>query len=107
MVARLSGDEFALLAFGTADAGVALAERVRAALERPFEIESLRLSVAASIGVAPARGGDPATLLRQADVAMYVAKLDRSVVAIYTPERDEYDSGSTGPQRGAAGRHRG
>lgn len=75
--ARLSGDEFAVLAtVPDVAAAVPLAERVRAALHEPFVADDVTLDVEASIGIAiaPDHGEDVDSLLRRADIAMYVAK---------------------------------
>jgi diguanylate cyclase (GGDEF)-like protein/PAS domain S-box-containing protein len=78
-VSRLGGDEFAILLEESTDvAPVEVANRIMRALEAPFCIDGHELHVRASVGVAYANGqeGDAATeeLLRNADVAMYVAK---------------------------------
>lgn len=78
-VSRLGGDEFAILLEESTDvAPVDVAGRIMRALEAPFRIDGNELHVRASIGIAYANGneGDEATdeLLRNADVAMYVAK---------------------------------
>jgi diguanylate cyclase (GGDEF)-like protein/PAS domain S-box-containing protein len=78
-ISRLGGDEFAILLEESTDvAPVEVAERIMRALEEPFRIDGHELHVRASIGVAYANGqeGEAATeeLLRNADVAMYVAK---------------------------------
>ena len=96
-VARLGGDEFAFV-LPTADdeAGATLAaRRLLKALEEPFEIEGRRLEVSGSIGIAitPQHGTDPATLMRRADIAMYVAKRTRSGFAFYSPEQDKHSPG--------------
>ncbi|HEX5621842.1 MAG TPA: diguanylate cyclase, partial [Solirubrobacteraceae bacterium] len=91
ILARLGGDEFGVL---LEDAGVddamAVASRVRSALERPLEVEGLALMVDASIGVAtyPEHGTDADALMQHADVAMYHAKAARTGCEVYTPERD-------------------
>ncbi|BDP44334.1 bifunctional diguanylate cyclase/phosphodiesterase (plasmid) [Deinococcus aetherius] len=75
--ARLGGDEFALFSpVGSAWQAEALAERVRDALQAPYEIGAFTELVTASVGVsvAPHDGTDPETLLRAADLAMYRAK---------------------------------
>ncbi len=77
-VARLGGDEFAVVIDGVDhhDVTVELVARVQAALAAPFGIAGRDIVVSASIGIAsghPDRD-DPAALLRDADVAMYVAK---------------------------------
>jgi diguanylate cyclase (GGDEF)-like protein len=92
-VARLGGDEFALL-LPAADAAGAyrMAEQVRRALVRPYVVEGYRLEVDASIGIAlyPEHGRDADTLLRRADVAMYIAKRAGSGAALYAAELDQH-----------------
>ena len=93
-VARLGGDEFGLLLPHVADGGEALmlGERVRTVLRQPFTLEGVTLDLEACIGVAlyPEHGSDVDTLLQRADVAMYLAKGDRSGCELYTADRDEY-----------------
>ena len=79
LAARLGGDEFAVLAENTSTAGAeVLAEAISDTLRDPFEIGGHDLAVTASIGVvvdhAGATGAD--ALLRNADLAMYRAKLE-------------------------------
>ena len=80
MVARLGGDEFAVLCpqLHDDDAAVAIAERVVAALERPFVAEGLEVHIGASVGIATAAPGelDAEQLLDAADRALYQAKAD-------------------------------
>ena len=93
-VARLGGDEFGLLLPTVTDEDDALrvAEKVRAELRRPFELQGVRLDLEASIGIAlyPKHGHDVDTLLQRADVAMYLAKEDHAGCELYAAERDEY-----------------
>ena len=92
-VARLGGDEFAVLLLGGAEADARAAARaIRATLEAPIAVAGQPVQVGASIGVAlaPAHGGDGATLLRRADVAMYAAKRAQSGVAVYDPAQDQH-----------------
>jgi predicted signal transduction protein with EAL and GGDEF domain len=93
-VARLGGDEFGLLLPHVADGGEALVlgERVRTILRRPFTLEGVTLDLEACVGVAlyPEHGDDVDTLLQRADVAMYLAKEDRSGCELYAADRDEY-----------------
>jgi len=91
-IARLGGDEFAVL---TTDAKhpddvVATARKILAALEGPFAIADQMVETGASIGIAlyPVHGDDPTTLLRRADVAMYVAKRSGGGHAVYAPEQE-------------------
>jgi diguanylate cyclase (GGDEF)-like protein len=76
-VARFGGDEFAALVHSDPQGGAAreVAERLHAALTRPYLLGPGRFVVGASVGVAFWRPGCTATqLLRQADLAMYEAK---------------------------------
>lgn len=77
-VARLSGDEFALLAEAVHTRGelAALAEKIVVELGRPFRIGHHELHLSASLGivVGPDDGATPDELLRGADAAMYEAK---------------------------------
>ena len=79
VVARMGGDEFAILQYGTTrtESAKALASRVLRAVALPIEIETYRASISASIGTAhyPGGGTDADTLVRNADSAMYAAKL--------------------------------
>jgi diguanylate cyclase (GGDEF)-like protein/PAS domain S-box-containing protein len=91
MVARLGGDEFAvLLAKTDGTAATLAAARLLEALERPFEVEGQHLDVAVSIGIAmsPDDGDDPDTLLRRADIALFVAKQPRGAFVRYAPEHE-------------------
>ena len=77
-VARLGGDEFAIL-MEDADAEMcqATAERVLATLTRPFNFDGREAIVGASIGISQAEPGENTdSLIRNADIAMYVAKTD-------------------------------
>lgn len=78
LVARIGGDEFAVIAFGVADAGQAsqLAGRIVEILSRPFIIDGNVAELGGSVGVAlaPEHGTEPETLVQHADVALYSAK---------------------------------
>jgi diguanylate cyclase (GGDEF)-like protein len=82
-VARLSGDEFAVVLPGLVDATDAggLADRVSACFTEPFRLEGRPVEVGTSVGVAVLTGDGPRSadlLLREADAAMYRQKQDRS-----------------------------
>ncbi len=71
---------------------VQAARAVVDALECPFIVEQLSVSVGASIGIAlaPEHGRDAIALLQRADVAMYQAKASPDDVVVYAPARDTY-----------------
>jgi diguanylate cyclase (GGDEF)-like protein len=58
------------------DQATLAAEKIRAALEQPFEWDGQQIRISASIGVAacPGHGNDDLQLVHGADVAMYAAK---------------------------------
>ncbi|MCG4453959.1 diguanylate cyclase [Pseudomonas sp. MMS21-TM103] len=77
-VARLGGDEFVVLLedFHSPDHALLVAEKIRLALNQPFDLNGMAHLVLPSIGVAfyPQHGIDAQQLLKHADNAMYVAK---------------------------------
>ena len=78
LLARLGGDDFALLwsELKSREEAATLGERLLSILGRPFTIEGRTLTVGASIGIAlyPRDGRDFGELLMHADAAMYSAK---------------------------------
>lgn len=76
--ARLGGDEFAVLLEGCTGSGeeaMHVAERISAAFARPFTLEERECFATASVGVAVGAGDESGEdLLRNADLAMYLAK---------------------------------
>ena len=94
-VARLGGDEFAVLLPGmNQEMAARAAIRLLSAFVAPFPIGEIALNVQASIGIAlsPGHGGDGHTLMRCADIAMYLAKDSASGYSIYSPEHDSYST---------------
>jgi diguanylate cyclase (GGDEF)-like protein len=77
-LARLGGDEFTVLLAGVGNAvdASAVAERLVAAVSRPFELEGREVVVSVSVGVvmADARYQRAEDMIRDADTAMYRAK---------------------------------
>jgi len=74
-VARFGGDEFVVLVEDvSSDEARALADRMLAALDKPFDIGGRSVHVSASVGIATSQACPPAELLQSADAAMYVAK---------------------------------
>jgi diguanylate cyclase (GGDEF)-like protein len=90
-VARLGGDEFAVLMRREGDDDQSLVARaIIATLETPILFEGQPLDVGTSIGIAhfPLHGRDAQTLVRNADIAMYVAKRNKAGFAVYDPNYD-------------------
>jgi diguanylate cyclase (GGDEF)-like protein len=92
-VARMGGDEFAILVpdMGREQAGV-IAKKILAALKEPIHVEEFELPCAASIGIStyPGDGDNAQILLQHADIAMYVAKRNQSGYEFYDAKHDEY-----------------
>ncbi|MFW3170851.1 putative bifunctional diguanylate cyclase/phosphodiesterase [Geodermatophilus sp. CPCC 206100] len=91
LLARLGGDEFVVLAADLDEAGaLALADRLCGALQRPFPLSGMSLSMDASIGIAlgPEHSRVAEELLQMADLAMYSAKAGRHGAAVYDEARD-------------------
>ncbi|WP_052847961.1 putative bifunctional diguanylate cyclase/phosphodiesterase [Streptomyces avicenniae] len=107
--ARLGGDEFAALIAGDpgddprtrAGRVLGIAERMRAAVARPYLIDGRELRIAASIGVALAEpGATPTALMRDADLAMYRAKQSgKDRVELYMPRAYAEHPGHAGHDR--------
>ncbi|MGQ0591917.1 MAG: putative bifunctional diguanylate cyclase/phosphodiesterase [Gammaproteobacteria bacterium] len=77
-VARLGGDEFVVLLprIHTERDAAQVAAKAIAEIATPFEVLGHELHVSASVGMSlfPRDGGDPETLLKYADTALYEAK---------------------------------
>jgi len=93
-VARLRGDEFAMLVPG---AGASLAQnlgwRVLKKLEEPFMISRLSIEVGGSIGIAvtPDHANHAEVLLRRADFAVQAARQGGGGCVVYSSACDPYD----------------
>lgn len=88
LIARMGGDEFAVLLHNTDEKGVeAVVSRMLSNVERPFNVGEHTLTVGLSIGAAfyPADGKSLAQLLRHADSAMYRAKSQGGGLNLYSP----------------------
>jgi diguanylate cyclase (GGDEF)-like protein/PAS domain S-box-containing protein len=76
-LARLGGDEFAILLEGAGETqAIKFCERLLEVISKPVSVAGRELSVGASIGIVIHAGGEgeSASLIRDADVAMYAAK---------------------------------
>jgi diguanylate cyclase (GGDEF)-like protein len=92
-VGRLGGDEFAILQsdLQKPEEAALLARRIVEILSAPYEIDGHRLTISVSIGIsiAPSDGTAYDKLLKNADVALYLAKADgRATWRFFEPEMD-------------------
>lgn len=89
-VARMGGDEFAILLATVSDleGAVAVAKKILVALGESFDLAGRTLEIGASIGVVlfPKHGDDQDVLMRQADAAMYIAKQTQSGYRVYSDD---------------------
>ncbi|MCT7374371.1 putative bifunctional diguanylate cyclase/phosphodiesterase [Chelativorans salis] len=78
MVARIGGDEFAIVVSSpeAREAALQLSQDVLAEIERPFRIDedSVHVGISIGIAIAPEAGAEREELLRKADIALYEAK---------------------------------
>ncbi|WP_150046063.1 sensor domain-containing diguanylate cyclase [Methylomonas rhizoryzae] len=98
--ARIGGDEFVVLlpALPAVKNAVDVAEKLRQALNLPFEINGLILNISSSIGLAvyPEHAEDTQSLIKHADIAMYYAKAEgRNCVRVFRPQMQ--DRGMSSP----------
>lgn len=94
-VGRLGGDEFAIIFPGVDEEyAVTVANKLVHIFNEPFEHKGMSLSIGTSIGIAiyPQHGDDTLTLLKRADVAMYVAKSDKCGYFIYDAAEDKHST---------------
>ncbi|MFF2661384.1 putative bifunctional diguanylate cyclase/phosphodiesterase [Kitasatospora sp. NPDC058032] len=92
LVARMGGDEFAVLVTDSrgSDQLTDLAARILDALERPFDVAGHRLVVTASVGVVERSVHEttPTDLVKDADATLYWSKADgRARWTLYDPDR--------------------
>ena len=77
-VARLGGDEFTIIMenLGRPEDASAIAAKIVSAMQAPFKLGEVTVSVSTSIGLAFFQGGplEPEELLKQADMLLYQAK---------------------------------
>jgi diguanylate cyclase (GGDEF)-like protein len=92
-LARLGGDDFAVIQIGVAQpkGSIALAARLIKEMAEPFTVDGHQVVIGTSIGIslAPNDGHDPDRLLKNADMALYRAKEDgRGTYRSFEPDMD-------------------
>ena len=89
-VARIGGDEFAIILRDLASVGKAqkVARRIYQSITQPFSLSGNKISIDVNIGVAPcdAEYDTPEEILRDADIAMHYAKEKNDGLAVFTKE---------------------
>lgn len=92
VVARLGGDDFAIIPGGSATpaASARIARQVLAAFKEPVTVDGHALEAGISIGIAnfPDHGADTQTLMANAEIARQAAKQARRGWRVYTPADD-------------------
>jgi len=78
VLSRMGGDEFTILLrqIGSIEDAMSVAKRVIDSFDAPVELDGSRFRLTSSVGISvfPDHGDNAETLMRKADVAMYVAK---------------------------------
>ncbi|MBL4610552.1 MAG: EAL domain-containing protein [Pseudomonas sp.] len=96
LVARFGGDEFVILLSGNADPCRAedSLNRLLREISEPYEVDAVTLQISASVGVTlypQAEAVEPDQLIRQADQAMYQAKLaGRNQLCMFCVDNEKY-----------------
>ena len=80
LLARFGGDEFVMIMSNITDRSdvIQVAEKIISGFEHSFKLSSISVNVTTSVGISifPDDGNDPSTLLKNADMAMYRAKVE-------------------------------
>ncbi len=90
VVARIGGDEFAIILkdLTTASKALKVARRILDHISQPFSLSGNRILINVNIGIAPCdiEYNTPEEILRDADIAMHYAKEKNSGVAVFSKE---------------------
>ena len=96
VVVRLGGDEFSILIPSSQEEqAISIAKKVLKGFQKVFTIDDVPLYIGISIGISvyPQHGTTSQLLQQRADVAMYVAKRNKTGYEIYNSKYDEYSVG--------------
>ncbi|MDO8597622.1 MAG: GGDEF domain-containing protein, partial [Sulfuricaulis sp.] len=110
LVARLGGDEFIVLLEQVQDTNYVqgVARRLLAEIARPYSLvagEESRVSASIGISMLPDDAGDPRTLMKHADTAMYCAKQSgKNGYRFFAGESGDSTTQTPGPDHRGAGR---
>jgi diguanylate cyclase (GGDEF)-like protein/PAS domain S-box-containing protein len=89
-LARLGGDEFTVLIddIGEVNAAIRVAERLRQALQEPFELDGQQMYTTATVGIVVSGTGynEPEEILRDAATALHRAKAQGGTLELFDPE---------------------
>lgn len=91
-IARIGGDEFSvLLPHTNEEQAIITAQKILSVFQKTVHVDDIEVSVSSSVGIAvfPYHGEDVDTLLRHADVAMYVAKRNKLGFEVYSEDDDD------------------
>ena len=95
VLARMGGDEFAVLLPGGVEGAAAVADRFLALCRAGVDVEAQHLDLWASVGIAVSGGHDPELsgeeLARRADIAMWAAKVRGGGLSVYDDEAARAD----------------
>ena len=96
VVARLGGDEFSVL-LNTAQEQQAkhIAHKITTEFHNVFTVDDIPLYIGISIGISvyPQHGLTSQILQQRADIAMYIAKRNKTGYEVYNPKYDEHSIG--------------
>ena len=95
-VARLGGDEYVVLIHNLDVKGAPfIANKILSALDKPFHWNNQSIDISASLGLSffPAQCHNASSLMRCADIAMYVAKRSGKGYALYAQDQDRTSLG--------------
>ncbi|MDH5659359.1 MAG: bifunctional diguanylate cyclase/phosphodiesterase, partial [Gammaproteobacteria bacterium] len=90
-LARLAGDEFAVLIMNNNDMALEVARVLLDILEEPIELSNESVFITAKVGITqyPEHGDDVQTLLKQMDAAIIAAKRLNETMHIYEADKDD------------------